>query len=86
MPEISRFFGIIVAMYHREHGPPHFHVRYGPRKARFTIEELGILDADIGPRAKGLVVEWASRHQEELRREWELCRTRQPLFPIEPLE
>ena len=25
MPEISRFFGVIVRMYFRDHAPPHLH-------------------------------------------------------------
>jgi len=33
MPEISRFFGTIIAMYYNDHSPPHFHVRYGDQKA-----------------------------------------------------
>ncbi len=86
MPEISRFFGIIVAMYYNDHDPPHFHVRYGSRKARFAIADLRMIDGDTGPRARGLVVEWASLHQDELHQEWELGRTRKPLFPIAPLE
>jgi len=33
VPEISRFFGIVVAMYYDDHPPPHFHVRYGEPRA-----------------------------------------------------
>jgi len=73
-------------MYYNDHEPPHFHVRYGGRKARFAIEDLRMLDGDLAPRARGLVVEWASQHHEELRNEWELARARQPLIPIAPLE
>lgn len=86
MPEISRFFGIVVAMYYNDHEPPHFHVRYSGQKARFAIEDVRMLDGNLSHRAKGLVVEWASQHQDELRNEWELARTRQPLVPIAPLE
>ena len=86
MPVISRFFGIIVAMYYNDHDPPHFHVRYGSQRARFGIQDLCMIDGDIGPRARGLVIEWASQHQDELRREWELAEARQPLFAIAPLE
>ncbi len=86
MPEISRFFGIVVAMYHSDHPPPHFHVRYGGQKARFAIENLAVLEGRLSPRVRGLVVEWASQHQEELRRDWELAQSQQPLVPIEPLE
>lgn len=86
MPEICRFFGIVVAMYYNDHEPPHFHARYGSRKARFDIENLQILDGDLGTKARGLVLEWASAHQDELRREWHLAMRREPLFKIEPLE
>jgi hypothetical protein len=86
MPEICRFLGIIVAMYYDEHAPPHFHVRYGSQRARFAIDGLHMLDGDIGPRVRGLVVEWASRHQRELQADWERARDRKPLVPIDPLE
>lgn len=40
MPEINRLFGVIVTMYFGDHEPPHFHVRYGSRRARFAIGDL----------------------------------------------
>ncbi len=86
MPEICRFFGIVIAMYYNDHEPPHFHARYGSKKARFAIDDLRTIEGDLGPRACSLVVEWGRSHQDELRREWELARTRRPLFKIEPLE
>jgi len=86
MPEISRFFGIVIAMFYSDHEPPHFHVRYGSQKARFAIDDFRILDGDLKPRARGLVVEWATLHQQELRKEWEIARAQKPLFPIAPLE
>lgn len=86
MPEISRFLGVIIVMYYNDHLPPHFHARYGSKRARFAIENLHMIEGDIGPRVRGLVVEWASQHHEELRREWDLARNGHPLFPIAPLE
>jgi len=86
MPEISRFFGIIVAMYYDDHQPPHFHVRYGSNKGRFAIDDLRMLDGDLSPRTRGLVIEWAALHQEELRRDWELAGRHEPLVPVSPLE
>jgi len=86
MPEISRFFGIIIAMYYNDHDPPHIHARYGSQKARFAIEGFSMMDGDLGTRARGLVVEWARLHQDELRRDWELAMAREPLFRIDPLE
>lgn len=86
MPEISRFFGIIVTMYYNDHPPPHFHVRYGQQKALIAIETLSILEGTLKPRTLGLVIEWASQHQSELMRDWELARQNAPLEDIEPLE
>ena len=73
-------------MYYNDHQPPHFHVRYGEQKAIFSIESLTVLRGGLTPRALGLVVEWASRHQEELVDEWERARRQEPLKPIVPLE
>lgn len=43
MPEISRFLGIIITMYYREHNPPHFHVRYNIYKASISIDGLALI-------------------------------------------
>ncbi len=63
MPEISRFYGIVIAMYYNDHEPPHFHARYGSSKGRFAIDDLTMLDGDLSPRTRGLVSEWAALHQ-----------------------
>lgn len=86
MPEICRFLGVVVAVFYDDHNPPHFHVRYESDKAIIDINELTIRDGKLPPRVLGLVIEWATLHQEELRKEWELARDKQPLFPIEPLK
>ena len=86
MPEISRFYGIIIAIFYDEHNPPHFHARYGGEKVAVDIRTLQILEGRIPPRALGLVIEWASQHQDELMEDWELARAKKPLKWIEPLE
>ena len=86
MPEISRFFGMIIAMYHNEHNPPHFHVRYGEYKAEIDIRTLAVLAGKLPPRALGLVMEWASAHQDDLMDDWELARQDAELKRIPPLE
>jgi len=86
MPEISRFFGIIIAMYYRDHVPPHFHASYGEHQASVEIETLEFNGESLPPRAAALVIEWAVLHQEELRENWDRARLRQPLVPIRPLE
>ena len=86
MPEISRFFGIIILMYYDEHAPPHFHARYGSDKAALEIASLRVLEGKLPSRALGLVVEWASQHQEELMMNWEAARNDRPPQKIQPLQ
>ena len=85
MPEISRFFGIIIAVFYNEHNPPHFHARYGEYKVAIDIKSLRILEGQLPGRALGLVIEWASQHQDELLEDWELAKSEKPPKKIEPL-
>lgn len=86
MPEVTRFFGMVITMYYNDHNPPHFHVRYGQQRALITIESLSLIQGELRARALGLVVEWAALHQTELMENWERARLEQPLQPILPLE
>lgn len=86
MPEISRFFGIIIAMYWDEHNPPHFHARYGHFKAVIDIDSLRLLEGELPARALGLVIEWAFGHRDELMGNWKRARENSPLKPIAPLQ
>ena len=86
MPEISRFFGIIIAMYFNEHNPPHFHAKYGDYKAEIDIATLEVLAGELPKRVKALVIEWAADHRKELMEDWQLARQMQELRSIEPLE
>jgi len=85
MPEICRFYGIIIAMFFDDHNPPHFHARYGDYRVAVEINSLRVLEGRIPPRALGLVMEWASQHQSELLRNWELANNNQPPEKIAPL-
>ncbi len=85
MPEICRFFGIVIAMNTRDHPPPHFHVRYAEQEATIDIHTLRLLKGRLSPRVRGLVVEWATLHLEELAANWALARREAPLRRIEPL-
>jgi hypothetical protein len=86
MPEISRFFGMVIAMYYNDHAPPHFHVRYGGQKAVIGIDPIEILGGRLSPRARALVFEWAALHQAELMADWELARQQAQLNVIASLE
>jgi hypothetical protein len=53
MPTISRFFGIVIAMYFDDHAPPHFHAYYGEHSAAVRIEPAGVIAGELPPRALG---------------------------------
>ena len=67
MPEISRFYGIVIQIYYGDHPPPHFHANYAGQVAKIDIDTLALIDGSLPARARGLVTEWASLHQDELR-------------------
>jgi hypothetical protein len=86
MPEISRFFGIVIAIYWKEHGIPHFHAKYGEYRAQINIESLEIMEGELPRRALSLSIEWAVLHRNELRQNWQNAREGLPLQEIAPLE
>jgi hypothetical protein len=86
VPEISRFFGIMITMNYNDHNPPHFHARYGSAEALLTIEPFGVYSGELPPRVLGLVTEWAALHRAELSHDWSLARSMKPLNRIPPLE
>jgi hypothetical protein len=85
MPSISSFYGIIIWMYWKDHNPPHFHAEYGEYEVLIKIEDLSVYSGYLPSRAFGLVMEWASMHQNELKQNWELLKQNLPLKKIEPL-
>ena len=86
MPELCRFYGIIIRMYFNDHAPPHFHAFYGEYQVVVDIESLAVLGGHFPPRAQGLVVEWASLRQEELREAWNRAKRLEPPGTIDSLE
>jgi hypothetical protein len=85
MPEVSRFYGIVVAVYYKEHQPPHFHAKYAGQVGSFSIEELNLIEGSLPKRVIALVLEWAFEHRAELMEEWRLAGNGKPLFAIRPL-
>lgn len=86
MPEISRFFGIIIVMYYNDHTPPHFHAKYGEFEAVINILTGEVIEGRLPPRVLGLVQEWREYHKAELQDDWTLARNRKALKRISPLE
>lgn len=86
VPEICRFFGIVIQMYFHEEHAPHFHARYAGRKATIEIETLRVMSGKLPPRVHGFVAEWAALHRKELLENWDRARRGRKLRRVEPLE
>jgi len=85
MPEISRFLGVIIAMYYKDHPPPYFHVKYEGQTGVFTIADLKLVEGKLPKRVISLVLEWAFEHREALMEDWVLAVEKKPLHKIPPL-
>jgi len=85
VPEISRFYGIVIKMFFDDHLPPHFHAEYGDLELIININTLAIVQGKFPPRALGLVMEWAALHQAELKADWEKAKSKQSVDKISPL-
>lgn len=86
MPEISRFFGVVIKMFFDDHNPPHFHAEYGEAHGQVDIRTLSVFGGRLPPRVTGLVIEWATLHQHDLMENWERARAQKALRKIDPLE
>lgn len=85
MPTISRFYGILIQMFWRDHAQPHFHALYAEHEALIDIRTLDVLEGNLPRRALALVLEWASEHRTELLENWEKCANQQMPTTIDPL-
>ena len=85
MPEISRFFGIIIRMFYDDHNPPHFHAEYQGNSAVFDFHG-NILKGDLSSRtATRLVREWTDLHMDELLADWNAAKQDAEIKKIPPL-
>ena len=85
MPEISRFYGIIIQMFFRDHNPPHFHITYGEYKSIINLNDE-VVEGFMPKRALKLVFDWMDIHKEELIENWRLTQSGEFPNPIEPLK
>ncbi len=85
MPVISRFLGIVIAMFWDDHVPAHFHAKYGEFEIIVHIH-TGVVEGQFPKRALRHVIEWYELHKDELLDNWERCRRKEAPNPIEPLE
>lgn len=88
MPEVARFFGIIVRMYTEAGGPhhrPHFHVYYQEEVAIYAIDSIDLIAGSLPRPQQRLVEAWAELHQEELLANWGYLQQGRALAKIDPL-
>jgi hypothetical protein len=85
MPEVSRFYGIVIRIFFGDHPPPHFHAVYGEHSAKIEINTLTVFEGHLPARALGLVIEWASIHQSELNEAFVRAANLEPPGKIAPL-
>lgn len=86
MAELSRFFGIVIGIFFREHGRPHFHAVYGEFEAVIEIESGKLISGKLPKRAMTLVREWHAQHRAELSNNWDRARRHMTVKKIAPLE
>jgi len=86
MPTVSRFYGIVVSMYHNDHAPPHFHVKYVEHRAKVTISTLELTEGKLPRRALVMVLEWAALHRAELMENWQRVQDGLPPRRIDGLD
>ena len=85
MPELSRFFGIIIIMFFEvgeQHHIAHFHAYYGEHQAVFSFDPIA---GAFPQKQRRLVEAWAELHKEELKKDWELLQSGKKPLPIKPL-
>jgi hypothetical protein len=89
MPELSRFFGVIIRMYMEvgaPHHTPHFHAYYQDDVAVFGLDPVELIAGSLPRRQRRLVEAWAELHQAELLADWERLQAGDSPETIDPLE
>lgn len=89
MPEISRFFGIIIRMFMEAgatHHTPHFHAYYQEHVGVFSVDPVDLIAGELPRVQRRLVEAWAELHRAELQADWERLQAGRPALPIAPLQ
>ena len=86
MPELCRFYGIVIKMFYNDHTPPHFHAEYGGRKAEVSIDACRVTKGRLTPRAERMVTEWGRQHRHELEEAWRRAERDENPGKIAPLD
>jgi Domain of unknown function (DUF4160) len=84
VPTISRFHGIVIRMFFEDHGFPHFHAEAAGRSAKVRIDQIEVIEGNLTRKQIKMVCQWATLHQSELEKNWQLARESGTLEQIEP--
>jgi len=88
MPTISMFYGILILMYfydNKKHSIPHIHAEYGEFTATIAIEDGEVLEGNLPSAKMKLVQAWIEIHRDDLKANWKLAVSGEPVFKIDPL-
>jgi hypothetical protein len=85
VPIISAFFGIVIRMFYKEHGPAHFHAEHAGQRATFDFDGALVAGGIRSRKARERIRDWARSHRAELEANWEKMKAGHPLDSIEPL-
>ncbi len=89
MPELCRFYGIIIRMFVEQNAPhhrPHFHAYYQNRSAVYGLDPIELISGELSPREQRLVEAWAELHAGELIENWSRIKTDETVLKIAPLK
>ena len=84
MPTLSMFYGIIISMRHKDHNPPHIHVKYQDDEASVNLSG-DITDGNLPKKQLRLVQAWIELHSDEILANWQLAQNKEELYKIDPL-
>lgn len=85
MPEICRFYGIIISLFWRDHNPPHIHFTYGNYECTISVIDR-VVEGKSPAKVISKVNEWIDAHENEILALWEKAQKGEPLNKIEPLK
>jgi len=86
MPEICRFFGIIIYLNTNDHNPPHIHADYSGKEGVFEILTGNMIQGKLPIKITNMVQKWIDIHQEELLKDWSFAAEGKTIFKITPLK
>lgn len=86
MPELCRFHGAAIKIFHEDHNPPHFHVWHGGYRMKVGIGPVRVMVGTLPPNVERLVLEWAQVREREIKEAWDRMQSGEPIGKVAPLD